>query len=957
MTTTKNLELYFQHAPVADLTALALVDTVGIVNGVIIEVAAAGSFEFQTPAVATPDGRDVIAGLGGGVWIRQTLPALTTTAAGAMAIGAGGTGALTQQTAIDNLAGAVTSTYYLRGNGTHVSMSAIQAGDVPTLNQDTSGMSAKATNIAGGDANKIPYQTAPNVTNFVAAAASSVLVTDGTNVPSLSTTLPAVAIGTCTCTDPVTSASASINTSLSDLYNGKETIFNGIEDSSLIAVTYDASTRIFSVTYSTGAAWTVGGIRYTHAAGTVTTAAHAATAGLYYLYYNTSGVLTVSATYWNLLTVAPIAAVYYNPSNNGGAADGILYYEMHAGNKGMSNATHLNLHTTRGTQYVSGCKLTGYTLNAVGASNINWQTSAGVIADEDILYNITAQAKGGANTYRVMWKTGSGASTVWNWVDTAEDGIYTDGTNIYYNDSDSSLTAISNAGTLYTNYYIVAIPAYNAPQIVVILSSTKDDAYAATGVEFASDCGHLNLLTPEALILYRILYKHNNTYGAPGNVKIAAIDYVLQNLVTVGDGGTGSAGFPGNIPANTVQVNQADFDSSRLEGYNVQECLNNIAFALPEITSNSNNVLLSVDNTSPSWSTATYPATTTINRILYSSNTNVIGEITTGNDSVLVTNGSGVPSLSTTLPAVAAGTCTCTDPTTLSSASINTALSNVYSAIVPPAESAAGVTSVGLSVAVATPQIITGAEVVLPPGKYLLSYSSSQTFTPTATNIGSAFSATTFIYNTTGAVPIANTSFTALHGDAVTGSEIFGGTASATVVATFGVTTTLDIYTQLNSSAIAGATFVADYTTITAVRLANTQTAYSANGTLAADSTSTSPQIVAGAHLVLPAGNYLLSYSTSQNLTTLVADAGTAFTAKAYIYNTTGAVAITNTTYTAFSGYATTGAEIFGGTAAATVFATFGVTTTLDAYIQLSAASAGADTYSIVAEITAVKLD
>jgi trimeric autotransporter adhesin len=59
-----------------------------------------------------------------------------------LAVGSGGTGQTTAQTAMDALAGAVTSTQYLRGNGTHVVMSAIQAGDVPTLNQNTSGSAA-----------------------------------------------------------------------------------------------------------------------------------------------------------------------------------------------------------------------------------------------------------------------------------------------------------------------------------------------------------------------------------------------------------------------------------------------------------------------------------------------------------------------------------------------------------------------------------------------------------------------------------------------------------------------------------------------------------------------------------------------------------------------------------------------------------------------------------------------
>jgi hypothetical protein len=217
--TTKNLELYFQHAPLADIAALAATSTVGMVNGLIVEVAAAGLFEFQTPAVATPDGRDVITGNGGGVWLRQTLPALTTTVGGAIDFTSGGTGALTQQGALDAIAGAVTDKYYLRGDGTNVSMSAIDAGDVPTLNQDTTGTATYATNIDGGTANDIPYQTAADTTGFISAAASSVLVTDGSNVPSLSTTLPAVEAGSCTCTDPTTSSSDSIDNALSNVYS------------------------------------------------------------------------------------------------------------------------------------------------------------------------------------------------------------------------------------------------------------------------------------------------------------------------------------------------------------------------------------------------------------------------------------------------------------------------------------------------------------------------------------------------------------------------------------------------------------------------------------------------------------------------------------------------------------------------------------------------------------------
>jgi hypothetical protein len=71
---------------------------------------------------------------------------LTTGVTGTLPIANGGTGETTRQAAMDALAGAVTSGQYLRGNGTDVVMAAIQSGDVPTLNQNTTGSAGSVTN-------------------------------------------------------------------------------------------------------------------------------------------------------------------------------------------------------------------------------------------------------------------------------------------------------------------------------------------------------------------------------------------------------------------------------------------------------------------------------------------------------------------------------------------------------------------------------------------------------------------------------------------------------------------------------------------------------------------------------------------------------------------------------------------------------------------------------------------
>lgn len=77
-------------------------------------------------------------------------------------------------------------------------------------------------------------------------------------------------------------------------------------------------------------------------------------------------------------------------------------------------------------------------------------------------------------------------------------------------------------------------------------------------------------------------------------------------------------------------------------------------------TATANQVLLSGSSATPAWSTATYPATTTVNEILWSSSANVIAGLATANNGILVTSSGGVPSIGSTLPAAVQGNITAT---------------------------------------------------------------------------------------------------------------------------------------------------------------------------------------------------------------------------------------------------------------------------------------------------------
>ncbi len=66
-----------------------------------------------------------------------------------------------------------------------------------------------------------------------------------------------------------------------------------------------------------------------------------------------------------------------------------------------------------------------------------------------------------------------------------------------------------------------------------------------------------------------------------------------------------------------------------------------------------NGQILQVDSSAPTgliWSTISYPSTSTINQLLYSSADNVITGIAAASNGILITNNTGVPSISSTLP-------------------------------------------------------------------------------------------------------------------------------------------------------------------------------------------------------------------------------------------------------------------------------------------------------------------
>ncbi len=155
-------------------------------------------------------------------------------------------------------------------------------------------------------------------------------------------------------------------------------------------ISFNSGTRQFTIqpTGSSYDVW-VAGTKYTISSAQTVTIDNIS--GLYYIFFNTSGNLGYSTTFFVWDQQAPTAYIYFNSAN---PTEYMLFDERHGIT--MDWATHEYLHRTRGAAIANGFNIFNYTTTGTGnlITDVEFSLTEGTFFDEDLEVNITDGAPG-----------------------------------------------------------------------------------------------------------------------------------------------------------------------------------------------------------------------------------------------------------------------------------------------------------------------------------------------------------------------------------------------------------------------------------------------------------------------------------------------------------------------------------------------------------------------------------
>lgn len=316
----------------------------------------------------------------------------------------------------------------------------------------------------------------------------------------------------------------------------------GHADRTTSEISFDTGSLTFSIGPKSPATefvvW-VGGIKYTYA--TTQSVTIPDTTGLYYFYFNLSGVLAYKTTYFNWPVEAPTAYLYWNATTS----QAIFFADERHGIV-LDWQTHEYLHRTRGAAFAAGFGIYGVDISGDGTSDTHVQFSLqnGTFFDEDLQVDIVDSATPTANT----WEQELSPATIplyyligteWTRDNASTNPIKKGTTFAYYNELSGGNWQLSEvANGAYVISWIVATNQLNTPVIAIMgqgeytnIGDAEDELWETVNLD--------DFPAFEFRPLYKLIYQ-TGSYGNTTNSRLRGVNDLRGGGSATGGSGTGT---------------------------------------------------------------------------------------------------------------------------------------------------------------------------------------------------------------------------------------------------------------------------------------------------------------------------------------------------------------------------------------------------------------------------------
>ena len=314
----------------------------------------------------------------------------------------------------------------------------------------------------------------------------------------------------------------------------------GHEDKTESTISFNEGTRTFSIApVSTSFTVWCAGKRFVKT-GTETVQIPD-TSGLYYVYYNTSGVLSYRTSYFVWDEDAPTAYVYWNEVDNKA-----YFFADERHGITLDWATHEYLHRTRGAAIANGFGANNYILNGDGSldSHAKLDIADGTFFDEDLQVDITHSNTPASNTWQQIIQGNAEIPVFYrvnnHWKkDTATEFPLKQGTNRpqYNLDTAGTWSATDIANNRFGVSWIIATNNLNEPIIAVLGQGSYTDNGSAQA-EFYSSLNLDGFPIVEFRPLYKIIYECKDSYTNTPSARIT--DVIDLRSIISSDQGVGA---------------------------------------------------------------------------------------------------------------------------------------------------------------------------------------------------------------------------------------------------------------------------------------------------------------------------------------------------------------------------------------------------------------------------------